>query len=170
MSWILSLYYQPTLKRYQYLAYLNKKRYWILPLLFILFISYPLYFYITTSIQKEDEQQKITQTEMQLTQQHHLLQSLTQFQNNALKQDKNMLNLNQQITKIIERQQLTIEEMQWYWGEEKSLFLHLQQNTHRILQGLSLLNQLESFKFQEIILSKQHHRLIQLNTTLMISP
>lgn len=170
MSWILSLYYQPTLKRYQYLAYLNKKRYWILPLLFILFISYPFYFYITTSTQKRDEQQKITQAEMQLTQQYHLLQSVTQFKNNALKQDKNMLNLNQQITEIIDKQQLIIEEMQWYWGEEKSLFLHLQQNTHRILQGLSLLNQLESFKFQEIILSKQHHRLIQLNTTLMISP
>lgn len=170
MSWILSLYYQPTLKRYQYLSYLNKKRYWILPLLFILFISYPFYFYITTSNQKRDEQQKITQAEMQLTQQYHLLQSVTQFKNNALKQDKNMLNLNQQITEIIEKQQLAIEEMQWYWGEEKSLFLHLQQNTHRILQGLSLLNQLESFKFQEIILSKQHHRLIQLNTTLMISP
>ena len=170
MSWILSLYYQPTLKRYQYLAYLNKKRYWILPLLFILFISYPFYSYIMTSTQKRDEQQKITQAEMHLTQQHHLLQSLTQFKNNALKQDKNMLNLNQQITEIIEKQQLAIEEMQWYWGEEKSLFLHLQQNTHRILQGLSLLNQLESFKFQEIILSKQHHRLIQLNTTLMISP
>ena len=123
-----------------------------------------------TSTQKRDEQQKITQAEMHLTQQHHLLQSLTQFKNNALKQDKNMLNLNQQITEIIEKQQLAIEEMQWYWGEEKSLFLHLQQNTHRILQGLSLLNQLESFKFQEIILSKQHHRLIQLNTTLMISP
>ncbi|WP_373819438.1 hypothetical protein [Glaesserella sp.] len=168
---ITHFYTEPFNQPYKLLTHLNHHFWSIIIVLVGGILVYPVFKYGYNHQQHRLYQQQSQQLTQELTQQTHLLTSVQNYQTESNKKDSKFASINQQIKDVLDQNHANIENIQWGFEREKTVYLNINQQTESIFQIIEQLNQLETVRFKEIHLFKLgYQRLIQLNSTLSVIP